>query len=98
MRKVQSQLLVSLTTRQRADALALVTLETRAEIYRKALEGGGLAGLEATHAADLLRLEVIAERFGMTRLELAGRLADDGLTLEAVQDRKRYPRPVAAKA
>jgi hypothetical protein len=96
MRKVQSQLLVSMTTRQRADALALVTGETRAEVYRKALEGAGLAGLEATHAGDLLKLDTIAERFGFTRLELAGRLADDGLTIADVQDRKRYPRAVAA--
>lgn len=96
MRKVQSQLLVSMTTRQRADALALVTQETRAEVYRKALEGAGLKGLEETHAADLLRLDTIAERFGMTRLELAGRLADDGLTIADVESRKRYPRPVAA--
>lgn len=98
MRKVQSQLLVSMTTRQRADALALVTGETRAEVYRKALEGAGLAGLESTHAADLLKLDTIADTFGMTRLELAGRLADDGLTIAEVQGRKRYPRAVAAKA
>lgn len=98
MRKVQSQLLVPLVTRQRADALALVRLDTRAEVYRLALEGGGLAALEAQHAEGLAKLDAIAVRFGMTRLELAGHLADDGLKLTDVESRKRYPRAVAAKA
>lgn len=98
MRKVQSQLLVSLTTRQRADALALVLGETRAEIYRKGLEGAGLAGLESEHMATLsAKLDPIAERFGMTRLELAGRLADDGLTIADVEGRKRYPVKVTTR-
>lgn len=91
-RKVQSQLLVPLTTRQRTDALALVTDQSRAEVYRLALEGAGLAGLEAQYAAELATLDPIADRFGLTRLELAGKMADDGYRLADVQERKRYPR------
>jgi hypothetical protein len=91
-RKVQSQLLVPLATRQRADALALVTDQSRAEVYRLALEGGGLAGLEAQYAQELARLDTPADAFGMTRLELAGRMADDGYRLADVMGRKRYPR------
>lgn len=93
MRKVQSQLLVPLVTRQRADALALVLGETRAEIYRRALEGGGLKELEATYSDELKALDQAAERFGMTRLELAGRMADDGLRMGDIEGRKRYPAP-----
>lgn len=91
-RKVQSQLLVDLVDRQRADALALVTGTKRAEVYRRALVGGGLRELEAEYAEELKRLDPVAERFGMTRLELAGKMADDGRTLADVADRKRYPR------
>lgn len=98
-KKVQSQLLVPPMVRDRADALALVTGDTRAEVYRKALEGGGLAALEAQHREALeLKLDGPAREFGMTRLELAHRMVADGLTLEAVAGRKRYPRLAAAKA
>lgn len=91
-RKVQSQLLVPLAVRQRADALALVLDQSRAEVYRLALEGAGLAGLEAQYAEQLAQLDAPAGAFRMTRLELAGKMADDGLRLADVQDRKRYPR------
>lgn len=90
-RKVQSQLLVSLPTRQRADALALVRNEARAEIFRAALEGGGLRELEVIHAPALAELDKLAEKFKMTRLELAGRAADDGLSLQDLRELKRYP-------
>lgn len=91
-RKVQSQLLVPLTTRQRADALALVTNQSRAEVYRLALEGAGLAGLEVQYAEELAKLDPIAAGFGLTRLELAGKMTDDGYHLADVAGRKRYPR------
>lgn len=92
-RKVQSQLLVPLATRQRADALALVTNQSRAEVYRLALEGAGLKGLEDQYGPELAaKLDPVAARFGMTRLDLAGKLADDGYGLADVQERKRYPR------
>lgn len=92
MPKVQSQLLVPEVTRDRADALAIVRADTRAEVYRLALEGAGLTGLEKTHAAQLTLLDQYAERFGMTRTELVRRMVNDGQTLEGLAGRKRYPR------
>lgn len=90
--KVQSQLLVSEVTRDRADALALVRNEPRAEVYRMALEGGGLAALERTHGAGLAELDQYADRFGMTRQALVRRMVADKITLEGLAGRKRYPR------
>jgi hypothetical protein len=80
-KKVQSQLLVAPTTRDRADALALVIPDTRAEVYRRALEGGGLPGLEATYAEQLAQLDPIAGYLGLTRLELAARMVAEELQL-----------------
>jgi phage portal protein BeeE len=91
-RKVQSQLLVDLVDRQRADAIALVTGTKRAEVYRRAITGGGLQELEAQYARELAALDPVATQFGLSRLELAGKMADDGLSLADVQGRKRYPR------
>lgn len=93
-KKVQSQLLVSEVTRDRADALALVRGESRAEVYRLAIEGSGLPGLEATHAEALEKLSRLAEAMGLAggRMELARRAAADGYRLEDLEGRKRYPR------
>lgn len=92
-KKVQSQLLVSEVTRDRADALALIRGESRAEVYRLALEGDGLRGLEAVHAEALAKLEALAQAMGLSgRLELAKKAALDGYRLEDLQGRKRYPR------
>lgn len=90
-RKVQSQLLVSEITRDRADALALVRDEPRAEIYRTALEPG-LRAMEDDHSGALQALDAIAAGMGMTRLELAKRAVADGYTLKDLEGRKRYPR------
>jgi hypothetical protein len=92
-RKVQSQLLVSEITRDRADALALVRGgEARAEIWRMAIEGDGLAGLERTHAAELERLEALAQDMKLRdRLELARKATEDGYKLVDLEGRKRYP-------
>jgi hypothetical protein len=96
-RKVQSQLLVSELTRDRADALALVRGEPRAEVYRLALEGDGLRGLEIIHQEALGRLEVLALDMKLSgRLELAKRAVADGLTLKDLEGRKRYPRSTKA--
>lgn len=92
MSKVQSQLLVSEVTRDRADALSLIRGEPRAEVYRLALEGGGLAGMEKVHEAELDQLGELAARMGMTRLELARRAVKDDLSLADLRDRKRYPK------
>jgi hypothetical protein len=91
MKKVQSQLLVSPVTRDRADALSIVRQEPRAEIWRVALEGGGLAALEQTHAADLARLDAVAVAMGTTRADLVARMIHDGFSLADVEGRRRYP-------
>ena len=92
MKKVQSQLLVSEVTRDRADALALVRGEARAEVYRLALEGGGLRQMEEDHKAQLLALGEVAARMGMSYLELARKATQDGYTWEDLKDRRTYPR------
>jgi len=93
-KKVQSQLLVSEVTRDRADALALVRVEPRAEIYRLALEGQGLRQMELDHREALEKLEALAQEMKLPggRLELARRAAVDGYRLGDLEGRKRYPR------
>lgn len=93
VKKVQSQLLVSEVTRDRADALALVRGEPRAEVYRLALEGSGLRGMEADHRDALERLKEMALAMGLSgSLELARKAAVDGYRWEDLEGRKRYPR------
>lgn len=91
--KVQSQLLVSPITRDRADALALVRVEPRAEVYRLALEGGGLRQMEKDHAKELEALAEVAARMGLQPLELARKAVQDGYTWEELKGRRTYPRP-----
>jgi hypothetical protein len=90
-RKVQTQLLMAEVTRNRADAIALVRGEPRAEVLRLALEGDGLQGLEKVHAAQLAYLDGVAQAMGMSRLELAARASVDRYTLADLEGRKRYP-------
>ena len=87
-RKVQTQLLVNPNTRDRADALAIVTGETRAEILRQALH---FEWLERTHAALLAQLDPHAQRFGMTRTELAGLMVQQGITLAELPALSSFP-------
>lgn len=95
--KVQTQLLVNLITRQRADALAVVMGEPRAEILRRALEGGGLHKLELQqneNLNDLSRIgrEIAGLKPGRTRfLEFAERAARDGYTLAQLRTMTEYP-------
>lgn len=93
-RMVQSQLIVTELTRDRADALALVLGVPRAQVYRKGLEGGGLQGLEEerTNAELLAELDTIAAAMGLSRLELAARAARDRYSMADLRGRKRYPR------
>ena len=90
-RKVQSQLLVDLVIRQRADALAVVLGLPRAEVFRQAIVGGGLRELEATYAAKLAELDKVATALGTERLALADRMAKDGLTFADVVGKGVYP-------
>lgn len=98
MKKVQTQLLMSPVTRDRADALAIVRKEPRAEVLRVALEGGGLAALETQHAEALAELTTIATDMGTTRADLVARMTADKIGVEDVRGRRRYPRLTGAKA
>lgn len=92
----QSQLLVPEALRDRADALALVLDTSRADIWRKAIEGAGLVAVETQYADALKRLDPIADRFGMTRTEMAARAVRDRWTLAELEGKKRYPGPKKA--
>lgn len=81
IKKVQTQLLVPEVTRDRADALALAINETRAEVLRRALDGGGLDTLEKTYAEQLSALDPIASALGMKRHTLVRQMLHEGLAL-----------------
>lgn len=89
--KVQTQLLIAEVTRDRADRLALVRNEPRAEILRLALEGGGLQSLEEQVRDGIAAFDSIAREMGMSGLALAGRAARDRFRLADLEGRKRYP-------
>lgn len=91
MSKVQSQLLVSEVTRDRADRLALIRQEPRAEVYRLALEGSGIPGMEKSMSAQIAHFDELADAFGMRPLELARKAVEDRYTLAELEGRKRYP-------
>lgn len=92
--KVQTQLLVNPITRQRADALAVVMGEPRAEILRRALEGGGLAALEAEQRGRLVEMLDIKNMLLPNEifLEFAERAARDGFTLADLREMTHYPK------
>jgi len=93
--KVQTQLLVNLLTRQRADALAVVMGEPRAEILRRALEGGGLGQMEREHARALRYLSAEGMQLMPTDSdrEFAERVARDGFKLADLREMTAYPAP-----
>jgi hypothetical protein len=94
-RKVQTQLLMPAESRARATAVAIASGYVRAEVLRQAVDAQ-LPALEKRHAEGLRRLDAVAERFGMTRAELAESMADDKLTLDDVEKLDAYPRAVRA--
>jgi hypothetical protein len=67
--KVGTQLLVSPHIRARAQALAIVRHESVAEVYRIALEGGGLPHMEAAHRGQLERLTAILQGQGADEVD-----------------------------
>lgn len=82
MKKFQTQLLVPESTRNRADAIALVIPDTRAEVLRRAIDGRGLRELERTYEDEMTeKLDPIARALGMSRLELAASMREQGLTV-----------------
>lgn len=76
--KVGTQLLVSPHIRARAQALAIVRQESVAEIYRVALEGAGLPGMERAHASSLALLNEALDKIEgqIDRRELLNVLID----------------------
>jgi hypothetical protein len=99
LRTVQTQLIVSPVTRQRADALALVCNVSRAEIWRKAIEGRGLTALEQTHLTGLCELNDLAAKFGFPGgLVLAEQMVKEGVTLTEAREMSEYPRAADAPA
>src|SRR6187402_3832691 len=91
--KVQTQLLVNPITRQRADALAVVMGEPRAEILRRALEGGGLGQLEREQHPVLVELYSIGSVLmpKVAAADFAERAARDGFTLADLRAMEAYP-------
>ena len=99
--KVGTQLLVSPHIKQRAQALAVVRQESVAEVYRVALEGGGLPALERAHAGALQELAAALEHMKVNRGEaldimLSSKIRLDDLFEEdqpggARQPRDRFP-------
>lgn len=82
-KKFQTQLLVAESTRNRADAIALVIPDTRAEVLRRAIDGQGLRALERTYEVAMQeQLDPIAGALGHTRLELARLMQEQKLTVE----------------
>jgi hypothetical protein len=60
--KVGTQLLLSPHVKTRGQALAVVRQESVAEIWRIAIEGGGLAQLEMAHTGALAHLQAAFDR------------------------------------
>ena len=87
MKKVQSPLIISQATRARIEALAAVRTETRAEVTRVALEGGGLRALERQHAQELRDLGEVAASLGLPREVLAVQMLDESVSLGEIRER-----------
>lgn len=87
MKKVQSPLIISQATRARIEMLAAVRTETRAEVTRVALEGGGLRALERQHRNELGELDEVAGRLGLRREALALAMLDEGISLGEIRER-----------
>lgn len=90
-RKVQSNLYVNRTTRDRIDAIALVIPDSRAEVYRRAIEIG-LVRLENDYAANMLtQLDPYANRLGIDRAEMAGLMAEAEISLADMHEVTMLP-------
>jgi dihydropteroate synthase len=90
-RKVQSNLYINRTDRDRVDAVALVIPDSRAEVLRRAISIG-LVRLENDYRGQMTSLlSPVAERFGMDVPTLAGQLAERDLTLADVLDLPSFP-------
>jgi hypothetical protein len=88
--KVQTQLLIPASTRDRIAAIAIASGYTRAEILRQMVEAR-IPQWEARYTEKLGRLDALAERFDMTRGELAEAMVREKLTLESAEKLDSYP-------
>lgn len=89
--KVETQLLVSPRTNDRAMLLAAVRGEPRSEIFRVALENGGLPELEKMHEEELVALCKVAKRLHLLPAELAKQMTDARPRLTLAQVREWTP-------
>lgn len=89
-RKVQTQLLMPGELRARATAVAIASGYVRAEVLRQMVEIQ-MTRWEKLHAPGLARLDAVADRFGMSRADLAEAMSDDKLSLVDVEKLDRYP-------
>lgn len=90
-RKVQSNLYVNRTTRDRIDAVALVIPDSRAEVYRRAIEIG-LVRLESDYRPMMASmLAPHAQRLNMSVAELAGEMAERELSLADIAGMDSFP-------
>jgi hypothetical protein len=90
-RKVASNLYVNRTTRDRIDAVALVIPDSRAEVYRRAIEIG-LVRLENDMREHMrIQLGPHAARFGMDIPTLAGLMAERELCVHDVAEMDSFP-------
>lgn len=97
MRRINTSLYVEETMIQRADRLAIVTGMTRSEVLRLAMESG-MCFLEDRRSEPLKDFARLAGRFGMTPLELAARMTQDGLHYRLVRAMDNYPETEGAPA
>lgn len=90
-RKVQSNLYVNRSLRDRVDAVALVIPDTRAEVYRRAIEIG-MTRLE-NDMRETMRIQLgpHATRFGLDIPTLAGLMAERDLCVHDVAQMDRFP-------
>lgn len=94
LRNVQTQLIIPPILRDRADILALIRNQPRAEIWRLALEGDGIKGLEKWHREELEDFRQIARRLhAPTPGELAAYMIRGGFTLADARTWTTYPGP-----
>lgn len=94
-RKVQTQLLMPPESRARVNAIAVASGYVRAEVLRQMVDAQ-LATWEKRHADGLRRLGAAAERFGMTRDDLAEALVDDKISLADAEKLDAYPVKIRA--
>jgi hypothetical protein len=96
--KVGTQLLVSPHVKARGQALALVRQESVAEVWRVALEGAGLPGMEKSHAPMLVILNHALDEMGGDRVALLEEITRQKLAMRDLFDDEGRVKPVKLPA